>query len=190
MKKHLGKLLLAPVLLISLFFSNFQAHASTNINVTINGQVLYSDQPPILENGRVLVPMRTIFEVVGAEVEWNPKTQAVKATKGSTVIVLPLNSNQATINERKNSLDVPAVSINGRTLVPLRFVSEALGCQVEWKSAQSLVLINYNEGEIIIPASTQSENQEKRLPIPVSDVKDAKEVPLGKSRVFDDFLDK
>ncbi|NEU30603.1 copper amine oxidase N-terminal domain-containing protein [bacterium LRH843] len=132
--------LLIPFLLI-----NHNAYAATTINVNINGQTLYFDQPPIIEKGRVMVPMRTIFEVVGAKVEWSPKTQTVKATKGNTIILLPLNSKQATINGTKKSLDVPAKSVGGRTLVPLRFVSEALGSTVEWKPAQSLVDITYDE---------------------------------------------
>lgn len=134
--------LLIPFLLI-----NQQAQASTEISVQINGQTLYFDQPPVMENGRVLVPMRTIFEVVGADVQWVAPTSTVKATKGDLTISLPLNHKQAIINGVKKDLDVPAKSINGRTLVPLRFVSETLGCTVEWKAEKSLVLITYN-GEI------------------------------------------
>lgn len=144
--KHLCKIIIAVVFLIPVFLGNqhTKAAVAVPINVTINGQALYFDQPPIMEKGRVLIPMRTIFEVVGANVEWSQKTKTVKVTKGTTNIILPLNSKQATINGTKKSLDVPAKSVNGRTLVPLRFVSEALGCKVEWKSAQSLVVITFD----------------------------------------------
>lgn len=147
MKYLIKTLILTVGLLIPFTLSNQNVEAATPIDVKINSQVLYFDQPPIMEKGRVLVPMRTIFEVVGAKIEWNQNTQTIKAAKGTTNIVLPLNSKQATINGKKNTLDVPAKSINGRTLVPLRFVSEALGATVEWKSAQNLVQITI-DGEI------------------------------------------
>ncbi|MDN4495638.1 copper amine oxidase N-terminal domain-containing protein, partial [Ureibacillus aquaedulcis] len=77
--------------------------------------------------------MRAIFEAMGATIEWSNKTKTVKATNGSTVVSLTLNRKEAIINGTKRELDVPGKSVNGRTLVPLRFVSESLGATVEWK---------------------------------------------------------
>ncbi|WP_137792039.1 copper amine oxidase N-terminal domain-containing protein [Bacillus sp. E(2018)] len=130
--KHLIKIIFRISLLIAVFTVNEPVHAVQNITVKINGQALYFDQYLVIENNRVLVPMRTYFEVMGANVEWEAKTSTVKAKRGNTSILLPLNSKQATINGEKNSLDVPAKAIKGRTMVPLRFVSESLGCKVKW----------------------------------------------------------
>lgn len=140
----------SATLITGLFTSlliNTHAEASSNVTVQINGQALGFDQPPVMENNRVLVPMRTIFEVVGAKVEWDAKTSTVKAKKGDLSIILPLNSKQVVMNGNQKSLDVPAKSINGRTLVPLRFVSEALGCKVDWLTNRSLVKITF-DGEV------------------------------------------
>lgn len=146
--RHLSKLIFLTVGLLTPFlWSHSIVEAAPSINVKINGQTLYFDQPPIMENGRVLVPMRTIFEVVGADVQWVAQKSTVKATKGDLSITLPLNSKQATINGTNKALDVPAKSINGRTVVPLRFVGEALGCTVEWRADQALVLITF-DGEL------------------------------------------
>lgn len=85
-------------LLITFLSGNQEALASSNISVEINGQALYFDQPPMMDNGRVLVPMRTIFEVVGADVQWVAQTSTVKATKGDLAISLPLS--QTSNNQR------------------------------------------------------------------------------------------
>ncbi len=144
--KHLKNTIVVAGLFTSLL-TGTQVDASSNINVQISGQSLYFDQPPVMENNRVLVPMRTIFEVVGAEVNWVAEKSTVKAQKGDLSIILPLNQKEATINGTSRQLDVPAKSVNGRTLVPLRFVSEALGCKVDWLANQSLVKITF-DGEI------------------------------------------
>ncbi|WP_052130236.1 copper amine oxidase N-terminal domain-containing protein [Ureibacillus sinduriensis] len=147
MKYFIKISILAIGLLLPFTLSNNNVEAATPISVKINSQELYFDQQPIMENGRVLVPMRAIFEAMGAKIEWSDRTKTVKATNGSIIVSLTLNSKQATINGKKKDLDVPGKSVNGRTLVPLRFVSEALGANVEWKSNQSLVLITF-DGEV------------------------------------------
>lgn len=115
--------------------------AEDKIDVTVNGQLLKFDQPPIAENGRTLVPMRTIFESLNAIVEWDGEAQSVTAKKHSTEIKLTLGSNIAEINGEKHKLDVPAKAENGRTLVPARFVAEALKCDVKWNSDTNTVII-------------------------------------------------
>ena len=109
--------------------------------VMLNGQQLSFDVPPTIESGRTLVPLRTIFEAMGATVNWNAASSTVKATKGSSTITLPVGSRTATVNGKNVSLDVPAKIVNSRTLVPLRFVSESLGAQVDWNNTERLVTI-------------------------------------------------
>jgi hypothetical protein len=120
-----------------------EAKGSDSIKVKVNGNLIYLDQPPVMDKGRVLVPMRTIFELFGSEVDFNQQTKTIKATRGKTIISLPLNSKQVTVNGVKKSLDTPAKSIKGRTLVPLRFVSETLGSNVKWRP-------EYNQVDIAV----------------------------------------
>ena len=115
---------------------------TTVISVLVNNNKLIFDQEPILENDRTLVPLRKIFETLGAAVTWDERTQTVTAVKGSKKILLTINSPEMYVNESKITLDVPAQIRNSRTLVPVRAISEALGCRVEWDGASKTVIIN------------------------------------------------
>jgi N-acetylmuramoyl-L-alanine amidase len=95
------------------------------------------DVEPIIEEGRTLVPLRAIFEAIGANVQWEQSTQTVKAVKGSTEVILKIGSLQPAVNGKIWPLDVPAKIVRDRTLAPLRFVGEAFGGQVEWEEANS-----------------------------------------------------
>ncbi|CAN0438304.1 unnamed protein product, partial [Phaeothamnion confervicola] len=87
------------------------------------------------------VPLRGIFESLGAQVEYNAATRAIQATSGATTVQLSIGSRDASVNGKIATLEVPASTIGGRTLVPLRFVSEALGAQVKWQAATHTVEI-------------------------------------------------
>jgi len=105
------------------------------IQVFLDGKELqFSDAVPIIQNGRTLVPLRTIFEAMGATVEWDEATRTVKASTATTTVVLPIGSLAPTVNGLVWNIDVPAQIINSRTLAPLRFVGEALGGLVAWDS--------------------------------------------------------
>ena len=99
------------------------------------------DQVPVIENGRTLVPLRAIFEKIGATVEWDGNTQTVKATKGDTSISLTINNTTAYKNGQPITLDVPAKILNGRTLVPVRFVADCFGVDVQWVQETQTVLL-------------------------------------------------
>lgn len=106
------------------------------INVVVNGQqVIFPGARPIQANGRVLVPLRGVMEQMGAYVDWQAATRTVTATKSGADVVLRLGDRQATVNGRTVYLDVPAQEYRGSTMVPLRFVGEALGADVRWNSA-------------------------------------------------------
>lgn|GEM_PF-2152987 len=109
--------------------------------VKINDKQMSFDVPPVIKNGRTLVPLRAIFEELGAEVQWDEKTRTVTALKGDKVISLKIDSYDAEVDGSRVVLDVPAQIMNGRTLVPLRFVSEALGAIVTWNQRLQLVSI-------------------------------------------------
>ncbi len=109
--------------------------------VNLDGQQLSFDVPPTIEDGRTLVPLRAIFEAMGATVSWDQDTQTATAVKGDTTVVLKIGSTTPTINGQVKQLDVPAKIVSGRTLAPLRFVGEAFGGTVEWNQASQLVSI-------------------------------------------------
>lgn len=101
-----------------------------------------------LVDGRTLLPLRSIFENLGATVNWNPKTKVVMAEKGTTKIELPLNSKKVKVNGVTKTLDVPAKIINNKTMVPVRFVSESLGAEVTWNKESQFVIIKYQGQQI------------------------------------------
>lgn len=115
------------------------------INVTVNGSpVEFSGLGPLQVQGRTLVPVRGVLEKLGAKVAWVPSTRSVIASTGSMDIELHLGDRQATVNGKQVTLDVPAQEINGSTMVPLRFLGEALGGTVKWDDVTRTVTINTN----------------------------------------------
>lgn len=116
--------------------------------VTINGLQVNFDVPPVMQSDRTLVPLRAIFEAMGAAVTWDGLNQTVSAVKNDKSINLVINSNVAKIDEADWQLDVPATVYKDRTLVPLRFVGEAFGGTVDWDGAAKLVTITMPEAPI------------------------------------------
>ena len=123
------------------YLAKLKKHAV--IKVMVNGKKVLFDVLPTSQNGRTLVPLRAIFEALGAEIEWDGETQTIKATKGDLSISLKIGSNNMTVNGENKELEVPAQSIDGRTLVPVRAISEAFGCDVQWDGDSSAVEITY-----------------------------------------------
>lgn len=141
-KKRLGALIAAVALSCSM------ASADPQINTTLDGRSLYFDQPPVMRDGRVLVPLRGLFESLGADVLYDSATRNIKATAGAKTVELTLGERQAFIDGRQVYLDVAANTIGGRTMVPLRFVSEALGAEVDWHPSTKTVAIASSAGDV------------------------------------------
>ena len=114
---------------------------TNEITVLINGSKVEFDQKPVIIEDRTLVPLRAIFEGLGAEVLWDGDTQTVTAIKDNTKITLQIGSAEMYIGSDIKALDVPAMLLGGRTMVPVRAVSEAFGCAVNWVEATQTVVI-------------------------------------------------
>ena len=112
------------------------------IKVLINNQFLQCDQPPVIKNDRTLVPMRAIFEALGAEVNWNDETKTAEGVKDGKKVAITIDENAIVINDEKHEIDVPAQLINDRTMVPVRAISEAFDCIVNWNGMKNYVIIN------------------------------------------------
>ncbi|WP_434641837.1 stalk domain-containing protein [Thermoanaerobacterium thermosaccharolyticum] len=139
-KKFLSVLL--TVLLLLSFASPTQTYAD-NITIIINGQNVTFAQQPIIKNGTTLVPMRAFFEALGAKVDWDQSTRTVAGTRDNTTVQLTIGSKIGKVNGQNHALAVEAQIINGYTYIPLRFVGEALGDEVNY--SDGVITINTNK---------------------------------------------
>jgi hypothetical protein len=125
-----------------------QSHAA-GIGVTVNGSPIHFDgMGPIQINGRVLVPVRGVLESLGADVGWKPESQTVVANNGRVDIELRIGDHSASVDGQAVDLDVPAQIIAGHTMVPLRFLGEALGAEVRWNGQARIVEIVTNRKDV------------------------------------------
>lgn len=140
MKKAMALLLLVSALLAAMVTTAW----ADGINVVVNGKpVSFPDaRAYISQENRTMVPVRFISEQLGAQVNWQGSNHSVDIKYGSKNISLPVNKNLAYVDGRQLDLDAPAVIKDNRTMVPLRFISEALGARVLWSSAASTVRIS------------------------------------------------
>ena len=119
----------------------YPASGSAPIVVTVDGRPLVMDVPPVAIDGRTLVPLRAIFEALGATVEWDAAANRIAGARGATVIVLHLGRTTAYIDGVSAVLDIAPRAIRGRTMVPARFVAESLGATVNWNEGTRTVEI-------------------------------------------------
>ncbi|MEQ8174622.1 MAG: stalk domain-containing protein [Syntrophomonadaceae bacterium] len=118
------------------------ATQSDAIKVYYNSKLLSFDQPPVIIGGRTLVPMGTLFNALGASVQWNAAEQMVTSAKGSIVVILIIGEDTARVNGNETALSQPAQIIGGRTMVPLAFVAQALQADVKWDGNTRTININ------------------------------------------------
>ena len=121
--------------------------AQEQVRVNLNGTFLEFDVPPIIHNFRTMAPMRFILEALGASVEWDEANWTATATKGGRILETTVGSRLININGTTVRMDVPTMILDGRTLVPIRFISEAFDCEVDWDENRQIVYIYSNDGE-------------------------------------------
>lgn len=144
---------------VSMILSAISVGAQGDITVTVNGSNVEFDQPPVIENERTLVPLRAIFEALDAEVDWDGETRTVTAQKNSVKISLTVDNDEMKVGEQSITLDTPAKIINDRTMIPVRAVSEALECKVEWDGEARQVIITSVEEPDKTPSESASPSE-------------------------------
>lgn len=112
------------------------------IKVYVNDTRVQFDVPPIVIQDRTMVPIRAVFEAMGADVQWDNSTRTAIITKDMNRVQVQLDNQRALVNGSVVWMDVAATGINGRTLVPVRFISENLGLKVDWVNETKTVFIN------------------------------------------------
>ncbi len=117
------------------------------VNLIINGMRVKLDTDPVMRNGIVFVPLRGIFERLGATVTYEKSTQTVAAQRRDTTVLLTTGNSFATINGSRTRMMSPPFQMQNRTYVPLRFISESLGCQVGWHPPTRTVAISSQAGK-------------------------------------------
>ena len=140
-KKKLIVLSLALVLAMSML-PLFAAYANRQVVVYIDGQrVDFTDQQPIIVRSRALVPVREVFEHIGFEVEWSSCVRMARITKCDIVIIIPTDVDVFTVNDEIIIPDVPQQIINGRIMLPIRAVAEAVGATTQWSNISGVARI-------------------------------------------------
>ena len=138
-----NKKIYSVLLIFAMLFVMFpmSAYANSGISVVIDGDKLAFDVEPQLINDRTMVPMRKIFESMGASVEWDGTSYTVTAKKDGISVVMQINNNVINVNGVDVTLDVPPMIVNDRTLVPVRAVAESFDATVEWDGGSKTVVI-------------------------------------------------
>ena len=149
MKKKIFAFAMAAALSVS---------AAGATSLVVDGTNVQTDVPPVIVDGRTLVPVRALFESLSATVGWEESTQTATASKGSTVISMQIGNTTAYVNGVAKTLDVPAQTIEGRTMAPARFVAESLNATVNWDSASDTVKISTSDATSTqtTPSNTQT----------------------------------
>lgn len=121
------------------------AFAEQNVGLILNGEQFETDVPAFIENNRTMVPARAIFEAMGAKVTWDEENKTVLMIHSRenefTSVVLQIGLDKAFVNNETKELDAPAMIVNNRTFVPLRFIMESFGGNVTWEEETKSVLI-------------------------------------------------
>jgi hypothetical protein len=159
MRKLLTSILLSLVLIVGISFVYNPVYAAINANsdsvfegidykktieirVILDGEELMFDEDPTILQGRTLVPMRGIFEAFGLTVEWDEVNKIAKGTTLDSDISFTIGSKKVMVNGAEKTIDVPAQILSGRTMIPLRFVSENMGYNVVWVGNSNLILLS------------------------------------------------
>lgn len=139
------KKLFIMILAIILILNSFYIYADSEITLYLDGEKIDCDPAPVIVNNRTMIPVRAVYEKMGAKVSWDDETRTVTVTYKDIKIEMKIGSDVATVNGIGMKLDSPAIIKNDRTMIPLRFVGEAVGSYVLWEDKTRSVHITSPE---------------------------------------------
>ena len=117
--------------------------ATSDITIKVNNKIISSDVTPFIKSGTTYVPIRFVADALAVDsVSWNNDTKSVTIKNSNSTILLFVNKNYAYVNNEYKNLTNNALMINARTFVPIRFVSEVLGANVDWDETHQTILIS------------------------------------------------
>jgi len=158
------KKIMLAVLLLSFLLVGGVTATNSGVSVYVNDRaVSFPDQRPFIDaNSRTLVPIRFIAEEMGAVVNWDGTANLVTIENEGVTINLTIGEKRAKVNGAWKSFDTQAILYNARTMVPLRFISETLGAEVQWDGATRTVYIRTDGQPIktVAPATTELTEQD------------------------------
>ncbi|MDW7670246.1 MAG: stalk domain-containing protein [Bacillota bacterium] len=128
-----------------------------SFQASVNQASYVLEQPPVISNGRTLVPLRFFSEALGARVTWNANEKSILFQDEAKQVLLFIDQQKAYVNDQQIQLDVPPVVANGRTLVPVRLISEMLGYSVQWNDQTKAVTITGLAGSDVALASVKAD---------------------------------
>ncbi len=155
--KNKKRMLIALAMVFMIIFNTVPVFANNDITVCIDGQNLWFDVPPQIIDGRTMVPMRKIFEALGATVTWDDSTKTATGAKGDTIVNVSIDSKILFKNGVPKTLDVAPALIDSRTLVPARAIAESFDCEVNWIAETRTVYISTSAPKTPMTASEISE---------------------------------
>lgn len=137
------KIIAAVLAATSVMTASASVFADDTIKVLVNGTQVEFDVQPFIENERTLVPMRAIFEALGAEVAWDEDDRTVISYDpvSDVSITMQADSDVMFVDEEAVTIDVPAKIVSDRTFVPLRAISESMNSTVDWDDATRTITI-------------------------------------------------
>jgi hypothetical protein len=136
---------------LDLVDQDLQALPNANIVKFVAGRSSYytgdtlnaMDAAPLISDGRLLVPVRYLADALGAQTDWDGKSDKMTISEGGTVVELTIGSDTITVNSRQEKMDVAPFISQGRTYLPARYVAESLGCTVLWDAGTQTVTVTH-----------------------------------------------
>lgn len=138
------KKIILTAIMIAMIFSTSAVYGGNNITVMVNGKQVVSDTPAVIVSGTTMLPFRAIFNALGVDdnsIKWNQSSKSIEVRSGGKYIFLVIGNPGAVLDDKLITLNAAPYIENGRTMVPVRFVSESLGADVQWDQKTKTVTV-------------------------------------------------
>jgi len=187
MQKKMTKAILVTIMLITISTTGLsvaQVFANSPIRVQIAGEFVdFEGQLPINRYGSILVPIRGVFTLMGFEPSWDSATSTATLFNGTTLIIIPVGQPTFTVDGRVITPDVPAINYNGRILIPLRAITEAIDGTAEWLGSANTAVITPPPELVEAVEANLEQEVEDTTPEPPAVSRPSREEPFTMSSI-------